>query len=70
MSQQIIYIFNAIIISRIQYKINLILLNEKELDKLARPIRSLLRLRCDIANTLPNSIFWKKEFYNLIDIEY
>ena len=47
---------------------NLTLLNEKELDELARPIRRLFRLKCGIANTLPNSILWKKEFYNLIDI--
>jgi len=68
MSQQIVYIFNAVIIPRIEYKMNLTLLNEKELDKLARPIRRLLRLKCGIANTLPNSILLKKEFYNLIDI--
>ena len=67
-SQQIVYIFNAVIIPRIEYKMNITLLNEKELDELARPIRRLLRLKCGIANTLPNSILWKKEFYNLIDI--
>ena len=55
-SQQIIYVFNAVIIPRIEYYTNLIILDKKSCDKLQVPIRKLLRHKSNISNTLPNSI--------------
>jgi ribonuclease HI len=67
-SQQIIYVFNAVIIPRIEYRTNLTVLDEKSCDKLQAPIRRLLRHKSNLANTLPNAILWTKEIYGLLDI--
>ena len=67
-SQQVIYVFNAVIIPRIEYRTNLTILNEKTCVKLQVPIRKLLRHKSNLVNTLPNTILWNKEIYGLLDI--
>src|SRR5581483_6005130 len=66
--QQIIYVFNAVIILRIEYHTNLTILDEKSCDKLQVPIRKLLRHKSNISNTLPNSILWNRDIFGLLDI--
>ena len=67
-SQQVIYVFNAVIIPRIEYRTNLTILNEKICVKVQVPIRKLLRHKSNLVNTLPNTILWNKEIYGLLDI--
>ena len=67
-SQQITYVFNAVILPRIEYRTNLHLFTEKELINLAGPVRKLLKLKTNLANTIPNALLWDKKIYNLINV--
>ena len=67
-SQQIVYVFNAVIVPRIEYRCNLSAFTEKKCEKLQVPIRQLLRHKSGLVNTLPNCFLWIKEGYGLIDI--
>src|SRR5579859_7016515 len=66
-AEQIIYIINAVLIPRIEYKANLSVFNENEVKIMTSKIRRLLRNRIGITNTAPNAVLYRKDTYKLID---
>ena len=66
-SEQIIYIINAVLIPRIEYRANITMLTNNEIMQLTSKMRKLLRNKCGISNTLPNTILWNSNIYGLID---
>ena len=66
--KQVTYIFNNVIAPRIEYRSQLQLFSEKELENLSTNARRLLRNKIGMANTAPNSILYHSELYNLTNI--
>ena len=66
-AEQIIYIINAVLIPRIEYKANLSVFNENEVKMMTSKIRRLLRNKIGIINTVPNVVLYQKDTYKLID---
>ena len=67
-SQQIVYVINAVIMPRIEFRTHLTVFDEDTCTKLQTPIRRLLRHKSGLANTVPNCILWEKQFYGLVDM--
>ena len=65
--EQISYIINAVIISRIEYRSHLSIFNETEAKKISAKLRQMVRLKMSCSNTLPNVFLSKKEIYYIID---
>lgn len=63
--KQISFIFNMLIIPRIEYRIQLIVLFEKECNSLIAPFRILFKHKLGLTKTVPNTIIHSKEFYNI-----
>ena len=62
------YVINAVAIPRIEYKMNLTILNKKGADEVTTKLRKLLRYKIGITNTLPNILLSNKEIFNLINL--
>src|SRR5579859_4030040 len=65
--EQIVYIVNAVLISRIEYKTNVLILSENEVNSLMSKVRRLVRNKIGITNTAPNTFLYKKEIYRLVN---
>ena len=61
------YVLNSIAIPRIEYKAHLTIFNELEAKSLIAKLRTYLRNKIGIANTVPNILLNRKELYNLIN---
>ena len=61
------YVINAVAISRIEYKSQLITLSNKEATTITANLRRLLRYKIGITNTAPNIILSNKKIYKMID---
>ena len=66
--KQALYIFNRILIPRIEYKIRYCHLSPKECDTLTAQYRRVLKNKTEICNTLPNSAVHHKGLLNLKSI--
>ena len=65
--EQIVYIINAVLIPRIEYKTNILILTENEVNNLFSKIRRLVRNKIGIANTSPNAFLYRKNMFKLVN---
>ena len=65
--EQIVYIINTVLVPKIEYKTNILILSENEINSLISIIRKLVRNKIGIANTAPNTFLYKKEIYKLVN---
>lgn len=63
--KQMVYIFNMLIVPRVKYCTQLIVLTEKECDELIVPFRKMFKNKLGLAITAPNAIVHMKEIYNV-----
>ena len=62
---QILYIYNRVISSQIEYKIQLTIFNKEEFLKISVPFRKLLKKRTHLVNTIPNYMLYTHQGYNI-----
>ena len=67
---QVRYIYNVVIIPRVEYKMLITILSREDINTLTAKIRRLMRNKMGISNTAPNIILTHKDLYNLIDLFY
>ncbi|GES91125.1 hypothetical protein GLOIN_2v1827388 [Rhizophagus clarus] len=63
--KQIIAIWNIVIIPRIEYQLQAIVLTEDECNELIRKINVLIKHSCDLPSTTPNFLLHDKDIYGL-----
>ena len=62
---QILYIYNRVITTQIEYKIQLTIFNEEEFLKMSAPFRKLLKKKTHLVNTMPNYMIYTHQGYNM-----
>jgi len=62
---QILYIYNRVISTQIEYKIQLTIFNAEEFLKMSAPFRKLLKKKTHLVNTLPNYMIYTHQGYNM-----
>uniref|UniRef100_U9UIA3 Reverse transcriptase domain-containing protein n=1 Tax=Rhizophagus irregularis (strain DAOM 181602 / DAOM 197198 / MUCL 43194) TaxID=747089 RepID=U9UIA3_RHIID len=67
--KQMAFIFNVLIIPRIEYRAQLIILSEYECNKIMAKFRILFKHKLKFMKTTPNSIVHLKEMFNVKNIE-
>ncbi|GBC29416.2 RNA-directed DNA polymerase from mobile element jockey-like [Rhizophagus irregularis DAOM 181602=DAOM 197198] len=67
--KQMVYIFNVLIIPRIEYRAQLIILSEQECNKFMAKFRILFKHKLKFMKTTPNLIIHLKEMFNVKNIE-
>ncbi|EXX53868.1 hypothetical protein RirG_239880 [Rhizophagus irregularis DAOM 197198w] len=67
--KQMAFIFNVLIIPRIEYRAQLIILSEHECNKIMAKFRILFKHKLKFMKTTPNSIVHLKEMFNVKNIE-
>ncbi|GES87658.1 hypothetical protein GLOIN_2v1824527 [Rhizophagus clarus] len=65
LEKQIIAIWNIVIIPRIEYQLQAIVLTEDECNELMRKINTLIKHSCDLPSTIPNFLLHDKDIYGL-----
>ncbi|CAB5387796.1 unnamed protein product [Rhizophagus irregularis] len=63
--KQMSFIFNVLIIPKIEYRAQMIILTEEECNSLIAPFRMLYKNKIGLARTAPNALMHTREFYNL-----
>ncbi|GBC20729.2 hypothetical protein GLOIN_2v1479662 [Rhizophagus irregularis DAOM 181602=DAOM 197198] len=63
--KQMSFIFNVLIIPKIEYHAQMIILTEEECNSLIAPFRMLYKNKIGLARTAPNALMHTREFYNL-----
>ncbi|CAB4441046.1 unnamed protein product [Rhizophagus irregularis] len=59
------FIFNVLIIPKVEYRAQMIILTEDECNSLIAPFRMLYKNKMGLARTAPNALMHTREFYNL-----
>src|SRR6185369_7154382 len=66
--KQALYIFNNVLIPRIEYRTQICHISQQECDKLTRQCRKIFKNKVGICNTIPNSVIHHMGIYNLKNI--
>jgi hypothetical protein len=66
--KQVLYIFNRVLIPRIEFRTQICHITQQECDKLTRLYRRILKNKAGICSTIPNSTIHHKGIYNLKSI--
>ena len=66
--KQLIYITNMVLVSLIIYRLQNTVLLETEAISLMAPIRKAIKNKLKFTSTAPNSMMYRKYFYNLADL--
>jgi hypothetical protein len=66
--KQALYIFNRVLIPRIEFRTQICHIAQQECDRLTRQFRKVLKNKAGICSTIPNSTIHHKGIYNLKSI--
>lgn len=66
--KQMLYLWNMIIIPRIEYRTQITFLNKRECDSISSPFRKLFKYKLQLSSTAPNALMNNREIYNFRDI--
>ena len=66
--KQALYIFNRVLIPRIEFRTQICHIAQQECDKLTRQFRKVFKNKAGICSTIPNSAIHHKGIYNLKSI--
>ena len=62
--KQLLYIYNTVIIPRIEYRTQLTFLTKKECDNISSPFRQLFKHKIHLSTSAPNAIINNRMIYN------
>ena len=66
-SEQIKYVINAVVISRIEYKSHLTVFTEYETNRVIAKLRQVIKRKMNCSNTIPTVFLKNENVYKLID---
>ncbi|CAH1768945.1 3700_t:CDS:2, partial [Entrophospora sp. SA101] len=68
--KQLVYIFNSVVLPKIEYKLQTTVLTPNEANDMMKPYRKLFKNRLGISKDTPNLNLSNKKLYNLIDLHH
>ncbi len=66
--QQLLYIYNMVIIPRIEFRSQLVFLSKEQCNTLQAPFRILFKHKLKMAKNIPNAILTNSFIYNFRDL--
>src|SRR5438045_6706674 len=63
--KQLLYLYNMVIIPKLEYRTQLTFLSRRECDNIIKPFRKLFKQKLHLATSIPNAILENKLIYNL-----
>jgi hypothetical protein len=66
-NKQLLYLYNMVVIPRIEYRTQLCYLSRRECDNIMKPFRKLFKQKLHFASSMPNAILENRLAYNFRD---
>ena len=66
--KQILYLWNMVIIPKIEYRTQITIFSKRECDSIVAPFRKFFKYKINFASTAPNAIMNNREIYNYRDL--
>jgi len=65
--KQLLYLYNMVIIPKLEYRTQLTFLSRRECDNIIKPFRKLFKQKLHLATSIPNAILENRLIYNFRD---
>ena len=65
--KQLLYLYNMVIIPKLEYRTQLTFLSRRECDTIIKPFRKLFKQKLHLSTSIPNAILENRLIYNFRD---